>query len=237
MDGPLRPAIFIDRPNRFIVHVDLNGKRMTCHLPDPGRLQELLLPGAEVWIRENKNPNRKTSASAVLVKAGTPKRKDGPFVCLISALPNRFVKELLEAGKLPGFEKRKLIRPEIPFGDHRFDFLLNEPDGSPFYLEVKSVTFVENGIARFPDAVTKRGKNHAMTLATIRKSGSGAGIIFICQRPDAREFRPMWDRDPKLAKALVNAKEVGVEIRCFTCTVDPKSMQLSREIPVNLRPE
>jgi sugar fermentation stimulation protein A len=237
LEGPLYQAQFIDRPNRFLIHVTRDGQHIACHLPDPGRLKELLVPGAEVWIRFDQKPGRKTAATAVLVRAESPEREDGPLVCLVSALPNRFVRELLEAKTLPGFEHHTLIRAEVPYHHHRFDFLLHDPDGTPYYLEVKSVTYVKNRVARFPDAVTKRGREHALTLASIRRKGWGAGIVFICQRTDAEEFRPMWDRDPQFARALADAAEAGVEIHCFTTIVRPESMHLSRKIPVYLPPE
>ena len=44
--GPLIKGKFIERPNRFITHIELKGKKVISHLPDPGRLQELLIPGA-----------------------------------------------------------------------------------------------------------------------------------------------------------------------------------------------
>ncbi|MFQ6614221.1 MAG: DNA/RNA nuclease SfsA, partial [Fidelibacterota bacterium] len=168
---------------------------------------------------------------------GSPARSDGPLVCLVSALPNKLVKELLESGQLPGYEQYTLVRAEVPYQNHRFDFLLNDPHGRPYYLEVKSVTYVENGIARFPDAVTVRGRKHAETLTALKRQGTGTGIVFICQRPDAVEFRPMWDRDPQFAEALTRAKEAGVELSCFTARVTPKSIQLSRQIPLYLPPK
>ncbi|NOZ75725.1 MAG: DNA/RNA nuclease SfsA [FCB group bacterium] len=231
------PTKFIDRPNRFLIRVQWNRRVVECHCPDPGRLKELLLPGAEIWIRPEQKAGRKTSATTVLVRAGSPDYPDGPLVCLVSALPNKFVKELLESGDLPGYAQYRLIRTEIPYQNHRFDFLLNDPDGHPYYLEVKSVTYVHNHIARFPDAVTLRGRNHVETLTTLKKQGTGTGIVFICQRPDAVEFRPLWDRDPRFAEALVRAAEAGVDLACFTTRVTPKSIQLSGQIPLYLPPE
>ena len=40
-------AEFIDRPNRFIARVRVNGKIETVHVKNTGRCCELLLPGAE----------------------------------------------------------------------------------------------------------------------------------------------------------------------------------------------
>ena len=222
-------GIFIERPNRFLTVVDVNGSIVESHLPDPGRLKELLAPGAELYISfVPKNSHRKTQYTTWMV------RYNDTMVSLVSSLPNRFVKESLEIGELPMFNGFHIIKPEYTVGRHRFDFLLEDKEGKEFYLEVKSVTYVENGIAEFPDAVTERGRRHAIALQKLVVSGKRAGILFVCQRPDAHEFRPMWDRDPKFGKALQNAFTAGVKVWCITVNVTLEEITFLREIPVNL---
>ncbi|MBL7013631.1 MAG: DNA/RNA nuclease SfsA [Candidatus Marinimicrobia bacterium] len=233
IEGPLIPARFVSRPNRFITIVEVDGKSVVSHLPDPGRLKEILIPGVELLVRPApKNANRKTKYSTVMAQ------KDGQWVSLVSALPNQFVKEALMKDELPMFNDFTFIRPEITKGKHRFDFLLESPSGSPFFLEVKSVTFVNNGLAQFPDAVTARGTRHAIALSNIAKSDGPdeAGILFVCQRPDADRFSPMWERDPVFSKALLEAKKSGVTLWCITTHVSKTHMQYYREIPLNLAP-
>ena len=41
-------GIFLDRLNRFIAHVDVNGVVKTVHVKNTGRCKELLMPGAAV---------------------------------------------------------------------------------------------------------------------------------------------------------------------------------------------
>ncbi len=231
IEGPLIQGKFVARPNRFIVMAEVNGEIVRSHLPDPGRLKEILLPEAELLLRPApKGSERKTKYSTVMV------RHEGQLISLVSALPNRFVYESLIDGILPMFKQFSLIRPEVTHGNHRFDFLLKDPNETPFYLEVKSVTYVENGLAKFPDAVTERGARHAKALTDIVKSGEGAGILFVCQRPDAIRFSPMWDRDPQFAKALLGAKKAGVRVWCITTQVSETEMRFGKEIPVNLEP-
>lgn len=229
IDGPLLKATFIERPNRFITMVEIDGEIHRSHLPDPGRLKELLFPGAKLMVCPAKvGSERKTKYSTVMVD------HDGQLISLVSALPNRFVKEGLEKNELPMFKAYSLIRPEIPVGNHRFDFLLNDSTGSDFYLEVKSVTFVKNGIAQFPDAVTERGAKHALALQKLVEKGKGAGILFVCQRPDATSFRPMWERDPRLAQSVLDANKAGVKVWCITLNVSETEMTFDKQIPVNL---
>ena len=227
--GPLIPAKFVERPNRFITIIDINGIQYRSHLPDPGRLKELLRPGANLLVRPApENSERKTRYSTVMVN------HDGQLISLVSSLPNQFVKEALVKNELPMFINHTLLRPEISVGSHRFDFLLQDIDGKNFYLEVKSVTFVENGVAQFPDAVTVRGAKHALALKELVESGEKAGILFVCQRSDAVSFRPMWERDPTLAKAVLKANRSGVKVWCITLNVSETEMTFHQEIPVNL---
>ena len=227
--GPLIPAKFVERPNRFITIIDINGIQYRSHLPDPGRLKELLRPGANLLVRPApENSERKTRYSTVMVN------HDGQLISLVSSLPNQFVKEALVKKELPMFINHTLLRPEISVGSHRFDFLLQDIDGKNFYLEVKSVTFVENGVAQFPDAVTARGAKHALALKKLVESREKAGILFVCQRSDAVSFRPMWERDPTLAKAVLKANRSGVKVWCITLNVSETEMTFHQEIPVNL---
>jgi len=231
IEGPLIQGRLHSRPNRFLTIVEVDGNLVKSHLPDPGRLKELLIPGAELYLRPvPKDKPRKTRFTTVMIC------HNGQFISLNSILPNKFVKQSLEENILPMFKGFKILRTEVPFGKHRFDFFLKTPQEEPFYLEVKSVTFVENGIAQFPDAVTERGARHALALADLAKQGQETGIIFVCQRKDANVLKPMWDRDPKFGNALVDAKSAGVNIWCITCSVSLKSISFLREIPVNLTP-
>lgn len=227
--GPLIKGKFIERPNRFITHIELKGKKVISHLPDPGRLQELLISGATVWLRPAlKDSHRKTQYSTIMVE------KDGVLISLDTTLPNQFLREDFDT--IPFFNRWSLVRSEYKIGNHRIDFLLKNTIENEIYTEVKSVTFVEKGIAQFPDAVTERGKQHSELLTSLQSKGKKTMILFICQRPDADIFQPMWDRDPSFSNALFTAQQAGVEIKCITTNVSLKEMTFCREIPLNLAP-
>ena len=170
--GPLIKAKFIERPNRFLTRVELNGKIVDSHLPDPGRLKELLVPGAELYLRPVlAESNRKTRYTTIMVK------HDGILISLVSVLPNRFVQESLECCQLPVLEGFRLEKAEVSLGKHRFDFLLKTAEDNLFYLEVKSVTLVEDGLAKFPDAVTERGTRHVKALENVVLEGQLAFVL------------------------------------------------------------
>ncbi|MFL2983643.1 MAG: DNA/RNA nuclease SfsA [Candidatus Neomarinimicrobiota bacterium] len=230
IDVPLITANFVERPNRFITIIDIDGKKHLSHLPDPGRLKELLQPGVTLLVKkENKGKSRKTTFTTVMVK------KSGRWISLVSTLPNKFVNQALRRNGLPILQSYELVRSEVTVKNHRFDFLLSDNKDRKFFLEVKSVTFVENGIAKFPDAITLRGMKHAKALTDIVSKGGCAGILFVCQRPDAILFEPMWERDPKFSHALLNASQSGVKVWCITLNISPTEITFNKEIPVNLR--
>ena len=230
IEGPLINAVFIERPNRFITIIEIGGEKHKSHLPDPGRLKELLIPGASLMVRPApENKERSTAFTTIMVNL------KGQWISLVSTLPNQFVKYSFQKNRIPIFQKYKLVRPEVTIRNHRFDFLLSNKSGKNFFLEVKSVTFVKDGIAKFPDAVTTRGMNHAKTLTDLVKEGEFAGILFVCQRPDATLFEPMWDRDPMFSNVLFNAYKMGVKVWCITLNVSQTEISFNKEIPVNLK--
>ena len=226
---PLTKAKFVSRPNRFITIIDINGEKHKSHLADPGRLKELLFPGVELLVREIKNiEKRKTKFSTIMV------RFKGKLISLVSTLPNQFVKDELIKQRVPFFQKFNLVRPEVTIGKHRFDFLLEDEAGEDFILEVKSVTLVKNEIAMFPDSVTLRGKNHVQALKELVKKNKKTGVLFVCQRPDATSFQPMWQRDDKFCYALHEAHKFGVKIWCITLSISENGIKYNKEIPVYL---
>ena len=187
IEGPLINATFISRPNRFIVIVKINNNLFKSHLADPGRLKELLIPNANLLVRKIKNRlDRKTKFSTIMVL------HNGFYISLVSTLPNKFVKQAIVKKKLPILKDYRIISAEYTIGNHRIDFLLKNLKNEDFFLEVKSVTLSEKGIAKFPDAITTRGLKHVKLLTDMVKNGKNAGILFVCQRSDVSFFKPMW---------------------------------------------
>jgi sugar fermentation stimulation protein A len=224
-------ATLVDRPNRFLTNIIVQGEQHQAHLPDPGRLQELLLPGVDLLVQHNPGPGRKTDYTVHLAR-----RPDGEgWVCINTLLPNRFVRFLLNQHQLPLLAGWNLVRAEVTEGHSRFDFLL-ERDDQRLYLEVKSVTYVAGGVAQFPDAVSARAAKHARHLAELTINGHQAMILFVVQRDDAHIFRPMWDRDPEVGHALNEAARAGVDIRAIKLAVTPEIFTYKGELPVDLEP-
>lgn len=220
---------FRSRPNRFLVLAEVEGQVAPCHLPNPGRLRELLVDGAAVLLEPRSAGSRKTPYDLVAA------RKDGVLVSLDTRLPNRTVASLLRAGTLPGLGTWYQVRPEVPLGRSRVDFLLRGDAGS-YYLEVKSVTLVEGGTALFPDAPTERGRRHLEELASALAPRVRAGVLFLVQRPDAHRFRPHEARDPAFARALRAVHAAGVEVHAVRSRFDGRSLVDLAPIQTSLSP-
>jgi len=231
--GPLVPARFVHRHNRFLLELELEdtGETVEAHMADPGRLKELLIPGKKLWVRAASNPRRKTRWTAVLV--GSPSGAE--WVSLDTTLPNRLVGGALAAGALEEFRGWKLERSEVTLGRSRLDFLLTSQAGRRLALEVKSVTLVEGGVAKFPDAVTERGARHVKELAEIaRRPEWEAAILFVLQRSDGREIRAARRIDPRFAEALEEAQRQGVRVLGRRCMVHLDRVELGPAVPAGV---
>lgn len=225
--SPLIPATFRERPNRFLGHVELKGERMECFIPNPGRMRELLRPGVKVHLLEKWGPRRRTRYDLVLVEY------DGTLVSIDSRTPNRVLREAIQAGRIPEFDGLRVERMEPTFQDSRFDLLLRG-ERSTLILEAKSCTLVEEGVALFPDAPTKRGTRHLKTLVKALEIGRAA-IFFLIQRNDAEAFTPHEAMDPGFAEALREAASAGVEVYAYDSTVTLTGVALNMKLPVILQ--
>jgi sugar fermentation stimulation protein A len=216
----LIPARFAARPNRFIVEAVLaDGRQVQAHLADPGRLRELLLPGAELRLRPvAPESQRRTRYTVALVRSSEPPRV---WVSVDTTLPNRLARRLLEEGRVRGAPRGWTVRPEVRHGASRFDFELRGDGGDSMLVEVKSVTLVANGVALFPDAPTVRGARHVRELAAVAGNGGRAMVLFVVQRNDARLVRPNPATDPDFALALAEARGAGVLLRAARFRLTP----------------
>lgn len=210
-------AIFIDRPNRFIAHVELNGVVETVHVKNTGRCRELLIPRARVILEKSANPDRKTKYDLVSVY-----KEELGWVNIDSQIPNRLVKEwLIDQGM-------EQVRPEYTYGKSRIDFYF-EKNGEKCLMEVKGVTLEREGIAYFPDAPTERGVKHLKELAAATKNGYRCYIAFVIQMEGIYEVRPNMDTHPAFGTALREAEEAGVFVLCLPCSITADGIVL-REV-------
>lgn len=230
--GPLHDAELVDRPNRFVVRVRFpDGEEADAHLPDPGRLRELLISGRRMGIRSARSPTRKTRWTATLVES-----PDGSsWVSLDTTVPNRLLRLALEQEAIEELAGWRLLAREVTYGASRLDFLLEEDEGRRMYLEAKSVTLVEDGVGLFPDAVTARGARHVEELMRAVGEGHQAAVLFVLQRPDAQRIVAASTIDPHFAETLARAEETGVRILGRRCRVSWRGIELAEAVPAGAR--
>ena len=204
------PAVFIDRPNRFIAHAEIGGRTETVHVKNTGRCAELLLPGAEIWLAGSDNPARKTAWDLIAVR-----KSGGLLVNIDSQAPNAVAKEWLDTR---GFD---LVRPEFRYGKSRLDFMM-ERGSERFLMEVKGCTLEQDGIGYFPDAPTERGAKHLRELANAE--GYRPMLLFVIQMEGITEVRGNREMDPEFCRALEEAETAGVQVLFLPCHVEPDSL-------------
>ena len=203
---------FVDRPNRFIAHVEIDGQVETVHVKNTGRCKELLLPGVKVILEVSDNPNRKTKYDLIAVY-----KKDFGLINMDSQAPNKVVKEWLSA------QDYSLVKPEYTYGKSRIDFYMEKEspevaEGLEKYLmEVKGCTLEIDGIGYFPDAPTERGIKHLQELAGAVAKGYKARLAYVIQMEGITEVRPNITTHPAYGEAIEEALAAGVEI-IFLCT-------------------
>ena len=218
------PGIFLSRPNRFIAHIEINGKEEICHVKNTGRCRELLPAGAKVWCLDAASPTRKTRYDLICVEKGQR------LINMDSQAPNAAVREFLESGGLGNITD---LRSEYTKGGSRFDFAFVK-DGRQCFLEVKGVTLETDGICAFPDAPTQRGAKHLKELTALAKEGYGAYVLFVIQMSDVVCLHPNDTTDPAFGAALREGAVNGVQVLAYDCLVTPDSMALRLAVPVKL---
>ena len=226
--GQLVQAEFVSRDNRFRVTVEVQGQPVWAHLPNSGRLGELLVPGRRAILIKRPSDRRKTQYDLHLIEL------QGRWVSLDARLPNDLVEEALLGGILPDLAGYSTVRREVPYGRSRLDFKLEGDARPPCLVEVKSVTLVLDGLACFPDAVTMRGRRHLEELAGAVEAGYRAAVVFVVQRDDALGLRPHDESDPAFGRTLRDVARRGVELYAYACRVEPGRVEIVRPLPVHL---
>ena len=202
-------GIFLERPNRFLVIFKNQNKEEIAHLRDPGRLNELLIPGIRLLLRKASNPSRKTKYDVIAVWS------NGIWILINSGFHSDMAAELLESRMVPEFSGYKIKKREFSFGKSRIDFLLSR-EKDKMLLEVKGCTLMEDGLAKFPDAPTERGKKHVEELIKAKSQGLNSAILFLITREDAQEMSANWEMDPAFSGALSRAQQKGVIITAYS---------------------
>jgi len=222
--GKMVEGIFLSRPNRFIAHIEIDGKVEVCHVKNTGRCRELLPAGARVWCLDAESPSRKTRYDLITVQKGDR------LINMDSQAPNAAAKEWLLTGGLGEIQN---LKAESKHGDSRFDFSF-EKDGRLCFLEVKGVTLENDGVCAFPDAPTERGTKHLKELTKLTEDGFGAYVLFVIQMEGVKYLHPNDLTDKPFGDALREGKNAGVEILAYDCKIAVDSMEINKKVEIKL---
>ena len=220
--GEVRQAYFLERPNRFIAHVELEGETVVCHVKNTGRCRELLVRGATVYLERGTNPARRTAWDLIAVEKGHR------LINMDAKAPNRIFAQWIRQQ-----EPEITVHPEYRYGDSRLDFCLERPEGLHL-VEVKGVTLEENGNALFPDAPTERGVKHIRELQRAAETGLDAVLFFVVQMEGICSVAPNDDTHPAFGQALRAASSAGVNVCAYDCLVRPDELVIHQPVPVIL---
>jgi len=226
----LYAGTLLRRYKRFLADVRLDsGVEITAHCPNSGSMTGCSEPGRPVYLSYHDNPKRKLAYTWELI--------DMPesLVGVNTLVPNRLVSAAIRAGEVHGLDHFQTLQPEVKAGrNSRLDLLLSNTKTDQCYVEIKNCTLVTEGMARFPDAVTARGRQHLLELQDLVKKGDRCVMFFLIQRMDAKQFAPADHIDPAYGRELRKAADNGVEMLAYDVAIDFEKISLNRQLPVIL---
>ncbi len=218
-------AIFINRPNRFIANVVIDGKLEKVHVKNTGRCKEILTEGTRVYLEKANNPNRKTRYSLISAYKGDL------LINIDSQVPNEVVYSSIRENKIEELIDVDILKKEVNYRGSRFDLYYEKGDEKGF-IEVKGVTLEIDGLSLFPDAPTERGTRHIREIIQSVEEGYNSYIFFLVQIPEIKFFKPHEEMDKAFSHALLEAKEKGVNILAYNSLVTKDEILLGQRIKV-----
>ncbi|MDG0816796.1 DNA/RNA nuclease SfsA [Bdellovibrio svalbardensis] len=231
----LQEGIFLKRYKRFFADIEFQGQTLTAHLPNTGSLKSANNPGQPCLFSASDNPERKLKWTLEMIKS-----PEGAWVGVNTSTPNTVVRETLQhvvgkgkevVGTFADWAQFDEVKPEYKISaETRLDFMIKKKSSEKMhFIEVKNVTLGENGVAKFPDAVTERGQKHLRELMALMEQGHTAEIVFTIQRNDCGTFSPADDIDPEYGKLLREAFHKGLTVSPIVVELSPMEASLSEQ--------
>ena len=228
----LLSARLVKRYKRFLADiVTPEGEALTIHCANTGAMTGCATPGDTVWYSTSASLTRKYPHSWELTQT-----QQGHWICVNTLRANGLVREALAADRIPELSGYDKIVPEVKYGSEnsRIDFLLQADNRSNCYIEVKSVTLLQQGKGYFPDAVTERGQKHLRELIQIAQSGHRAVLFFAVLHSGIEDVSPARHIDVRYAELLAQAQQSGVELLCYKAQLSPEGINLHSPLTVEL---
>ena len=228
--GELKIGVFKTRPNRYIAEVMIDDVLETVHVHDPGRLRELLYEDNTCLVRYAASEKRKTDWDMIAAE------KDGEYVLIHSGYHRYIAEALLSSSEWTPFEAVYPYKAEVKVGRSRLDFCLTPKASEKIWVEVKGCSLSVDGIAKFPDAPTVRGRRHLEELIALKATGDRAAVVMIILS-NARCFVPKRDTDPEFYETFYRALRCGVEVYPIRVSIDWKKQMIVYEGPIPIMQE
>jgi sugar fermentation stimulation protein A len=237
----LKSATLIKRYKRFLADVKLkNGDIITIHCANTGAMTGCAEPGSTVWFSTSDNPKRKYPNSWEICQT-TLKHT----ICVNTLRANQLAEEAIQngvIGELSGYDR---LRTEVKYGQEnsRIDILLTSATKPDCYIEVKSVTLLDDtilddtirddtsrGQGYFPDAVTTRGQKHLRELIEMVKNGRRAVLLFTVLHSGIEKVSPALHIDASYSQLLKQAQKEGIEVLCYKAALSDRGMELKSAV-------
>ena len=218
-------GVFLNRPNRFIANVLIDGELEMVHVKNTGRCKEILKEGTLVYLERSNNPNRKTKYSLISAY------KDDLLINIDSQIPNDVVYSSIYSNRISQLMEVDYLKKEVSYGNSRFD-LYYEKGQEKGFIEIKGVTLEIDGISMFPDAPTERGTKHILELIKSIKEGYKSYIFFLIQMEGIDCFKPNETMDKKFANALQMAKKEGVHILAYNSIITKDEINIGKSVEI-----
>ncbi len=227
-DTPLQGATLVRRYKRFLADVILtDGTETTVHVANTGAMTHCGGPGDTIWLSDSNNSKRKYRYSWEYTQ-----NQAGHFICVNTQRANQIVKEALLAKQIAPLAHYNSLASEVKYGaeNSRIDFLLSQQDVPDCYVEVKSVTLLEQGLGFFPDTQTVRGQKHLRELIEVKQSGARAVLLFAVMHSGIKQVRAAKHLDPIYTELIGQAAASGVEIYAYGAAMDVRQISLENEL-------
>ena len=222
---PLQPATLLKRYKRFLADVITpQGEIFTLHCANTGAMTGCATQGDTVWYSTSDNPKRKYAHRWELTETVA-----GDMICVNTLRANSLFREAFDCQHIPELARYRQCQSEVRYGSEnsRVDFLLQQPGLKDCYVEVKSVTLLENGHGYFPDAVTLRGQKHLRELMSIVAAGHRAVLFFAVLHSGINNVSAARHIDPRYAALLDQAILAGVEILVYKASLTPADAEIA----------
>lgn len=229
----LQPSTLVKRYKRFLADIKLpSGEITTIHVANTGAMTGCATPNDLVWFSTSNNPKRKYPFSWEL----TQTQHEQHFICVNTARANLLVVDAINSGIITELLGYKKLQTEVKYGSEnsRVDIFLSDGMKPDAYVEVKSVTLLENDMGYFPDAVTLRGQKHLRELITMVEEGRRAILLFAVLHTGIHEVSVADHIDPTYGKLLREAQAKGVEILAYKAEISSEQMRLIKPLPLSL---